>query len=185
MGMSNEWQNFHFWVNYPFNKWFTESFIQNADSIKKLSKWLTVRSKRDISPSEGHFGVKTIMATILKGRSKPKCSKLATSNGTDGYFGPHDPLRWFFPWWRRHCVGTGWWRRRALKETVVWSPTPFNPSKLSLRRVNPLKELRHRDEPFRMERRVSLCQKVMGVTRSVGEAKRERHFQSLPDWLTS
>ncbi len=60
--------------------------------------WPSVRSKRDISPSEGHFGVKTIMATILKCRSKPKCSKLATSKGpsewrisrgtTDGHFGP-------------------------------------------------------------------------------------------------
>ncbi len=59
--------------------------------------WLSVRSKWDISPSEGHFGVKTIMATILKGRSKPKCSKLATSKGpsewriskgtNDGHFG--------------------------------------------------------------------------------------------------
>ncbi len=49
-------------------------------------------------PSEGHFRVKTIMAAILKGRSKPKCSKLATSKGpsawriskgtTDGHFGP-------------------------------------------------------------------------------------------------
>ncbi len=28
-----------------------------------------------------------------------------------------------------------------FKDTVVWSPTPFNPSKLSLRRVNPLKGL--------------------------------------------
>ncbi len=58
----------------------------------------TVRSKQDISPSEGHFGVKTIMAAILKCRSKPKCSKLSTSKGpsewriskgtTDGHFGP-------------------------------------------------------------------------------------------------
>ncbi len=35
---------------------------------------------------------------------------------------------------------------------VVWSPTPFNPSKLSLRRATPLKGLGHRDEPFQMER---------------------------------
>ncbi len=34
-----------------------------------------------------------------------------------------------------------WWRRRALQEIAVWSPTPFNPSKLSLRRVNPLNGL--------------------------------------------
>ncbi len=65
--------------------------------------------------------------------------------------GPHDPLHKCFAWWRRLRVGTGWWRRRALQETVVWSPTPFNPSKLSLRRVNTLKGLGHRDEPFRME----------------------------------
>ncbi len=81
------------------------------------------------------------------GRSKPKCSKLATSKGpselriskstTDGHFGPHDSLRRFFPWWRCLHVGTGWWHRRALQETVVWSPTSFNPSKLSPRRVNP------------------------------------------------
>ncbi len=58
----------------------------------------TVCSKWDISPSEGHFGVKTIMAAILKCRSNPKCSKLATSKGpsdwriskgtTDGHVGP-------------------------------------------------------------------------------------------------
>ncbi len=64
--------------------------------------WYSVRSKQDTSPSEGHFGVKTIMAAILKGRSKPKCSKLATSKGpsewrilkgtTDGHFG----LPWSF-----------------------------------------------------------------------------------------
>ncbi len=68
--------------------------------------------------------------------------------------GPHDPLCWFFPWWRHRHMGTGWWRRRALQQTVVWSPTPFKPSKLSLRRVNPLKGLGHRDEPFLMECRV-------------------------------
>jgi len=32
------------------------------------------------------------------------------------------------------------------------TPTPFILSKLSLWRVNPLKGLGHRDEPFRMER---------------------------------
>ncbi len=36
--------------------------------------------------------------------------------------------------------------RMALQETVVWSPTPFNSLKLSLKRVNPLKGLGHRDE---------------------------------------
>ncbi len=46
-----------------------------------IANYSTVRSKRDISPSEGHYGVKTIMDAILKGRSKPKCSKLATSKG--------------------------------------------------------------------------------------------------------
>ncbi len=64
----------------------------------ELSCFDKVCSKRDISPSEGHFTVKTIMAAILKARSKPKCSKLATSKGrsewriskgtTDGHFGP-------------------------------------------------------------------------------------------------
>ncbi len=58
-----------------------------------------------------------------------------------------------YNWWTRrapmilcadslHDDGASvWWRRRALQETVVWSPTPFNPSKLSLRRVNALKGL--------------------------------------------
>ncbi len=41
----------------------------------------SVHSKRVTLPSEGHFGVKTIMAAILKCPSKPKCSKLATSKG--------------------------------------------------------------------------------------------------------
>ncbi len=63
--------------------------------------------------------------------------------------GPHDPLRWFFPWLWCFRVCTGGWRRRACQETVVWSPTPFNPSKLSLQMVNPLKGLGQRDEPFR------------------------------------
>ncbi len=62
-----------------------------------------MRSKQDLTPSEGHFRVKAIMkAAILKGRSKPKCSNLATSKGssewriskgtTDGHFG----LPWSF-----------------------------------------------------------------------------------------
>ncbi len=42
--------------------------------------------------------------------------------------------------------------RRAFQETVVWSPTPFNPSKLSLQKVTPLKGLGQRDEIFLMER---------------------------------
>ncbi len=42
-------------------------------------KTQSVCSKRDISPSEGHFGVKTKMAAILNGRSKPKRSKQVTS----------------------------------------------------------------------------------------------------------
>ncbi len=71
----------------------------------------SVHSKRVTLPSEGHFGVKTIMAAILKCPSKPKCSKLTTSKGpskwriskgtTDGHCRPHDPLHWFFAWWRR------------------------------------------------------------------------------------
>ncbi len=121
---------------------------------------LTVRSKQDISPSEGHFRLKTIMAAILKCRSKPKCSKLATSNGPSVI----ERYRCWTLWPPMilsadslHDDGASlWWRRTALQETVVWSPTPFNPSKLSLRRVNPLKGLGHRDEPFRMEHRVIL-----------------------------
>lgn len=35
---------------------------------------LTVDSKQDISPSEGHFWVKKVMSTILKCHSKPKWS---------------------------------------------------------------------------------------------------------------
>ncbi len=65
--------------------------------------------------------------------------------------GPYDPLCRFFAWWRHLCVSTGWWHTRALQETVVWSPAPFNPLKLSLKRVYPLKELGHRDKHFRME----------------------------------
>ncbi len=111
-----------------------------------------MRSQQDASPSKGHLGVKTIMTTILKGHSKQKCWKLASSNGpsewriskdtTDGYFGPHDSLLRLACWRCLH-KGIELWRRRALQETVVWSSTPFNPSKLSLRRVNTLKGLRH------------------------------------------
>ncbi len=59
---------------------------------------LPVHSKRDLSPSEGHFGVKIIMAAILKGRSKPKCSKLATSKG---------------PFGMKDFKGYNWWTLRA------------------------------------------------------------------------
>ncbi len=98
--------------------------------------WYTVRSKRDIALRRA-LRSENNHAAILKGRSKPKCSKLATSKGPsewriskgtiDGHFG----LPWsfalilcmmmhgFFP----SRVGTGWWRRRALQETVVWSST--------------------------------------------------------------
>ncbi len=65
-------------------------------SLTCTSPKFSVRSKQDILPSKGHFGVKAIMAAILKGRSKPKYSKLATSKGpsewrlskytTDGHF---------------------------------------------------------------------------------------------------
>ncbi len=117
-----------------------------------------VRSKQDIPPSEGHFWVKTIMAAILKG-----CANLRNEGfrrvqlmDTSASPPPHDCLRWFFPWWRRFHMGTGWWCRRALQGTVVWSYTPLNPSKLSLWRVNPLKGLGRRVEPFRMERR-AIC----------------------------
>ncbi len=53
-------------------------------------------SRQAKSASEGHFEVRTIMAAILKGRSKPKCKKNAISKGslqilkgtTDGHFTP-------------------------------------------------------------------------------------------------
>ncbi len=40
-----------------------------------------VHSKRVISPSEGHFVVKTFIAAILKGRSKLEVIKTATLKG--------------------------------------------------------------------------------------------------------
>ncbi|ROJ62771.1 hypothetical protein DPX16_1178 [Anabarilius grahami] len=43
------------------------------------------------------------------------------------------------------------------KRRVFLTTTPFIPSKLSLRRVNPLKGLGHRDEPFRMGRSDVKC----------------------------
>ncbi len=80
-----------------------------------------VCSKRDISPSEGHFGVKTIMAAILKCRSNRSAQNypLQRALRNEGFrrvqlmdtSGPHDPLRWFFAWWYRspckNCVQGG------------------------------------------------------------------------------
>ncbi len=79
------------------------------------------------------------MAAVLKGHSKPKCSKLDTSkrpfrmNDFEGY-----------NWWTLrapmilcadlfHDDGASVWaremmaqnRRRAFQKTVAWSPTPF------------------------------------------------------------
>ncbi len=132
----------------------------------------SVHSKRVTLPSEGHFRVKTIMAAILKCPSKPKCSKLATSKG---------PSKWRISNGYNWCTLRApmilctdslhddgafvWWLRRTLQETVVWSPTTFNPSKLSLQRVNPLKGLEHRDKPCWMECRAGLV-KVEGIMNS-------------------
>ncbi len=76
---------------------FTDESLNHSFSTFIQKEAFSVCSKRDISLYEGNFGVKTIMAAILKGRSKPKCSKLVTSKGpselriskgtTDGHFG--------------------------------------------------------------------------------------------------
>lgn len=58
-------------------------FINGCMVVESLSDFRSI-PKWDILPSEGHFGVKTIMATVLKCYSKPKCLKLATSTTTDG-----------------------------------------------------------------------------------------------------
>jgi len=42
------------------------------------------------------------------------------------------------------------------KKEFFFFPAPFIPLKISLPRVNPLKGLGHRDEPFRMEHRVDV-----------------------------
>ncbi len=60
--------------------WHLVAKNESAFSFRPMQK-LMVHFKRDISPSEVHFGVNTIMTAILKGRSKPKCLKLATSKG--------------------------------------------------------------------------------------------------------
>ncbi len=44
---------------------------------------------------------------------------------------------------------------------------PLHPSKLSLWRVNPLKGLGHRDEPFRMERRVNYDQIFIAIMQHI------------------
>ncbi len=71
------------------------------------------------------------------------------------------PPPWFFALILSYDDGASIWAqdddcRRALQGTVVWSCTPLNPSKLSLWRVNPLKGLGRRVEPFWMERR-AIC----------------------------
>ncbi len=125
-----------------------------------------VCSKRDISPSEGHFTVKTIMADILKGRSKPKCSKLATSKGlsdwriskgtTDGHFGPP----WFFA--QILCMmtvplyGHGMMTQKGTLRNSCLVPYTLQPFKALTPERNPLKGLGHRHEPLWMECRV--CQ---------------------------
>ncbi len=93
-----------------------------------------VCSKRDISPSEGH----------LRGRSKPKCLKLATLKGpsewriskgtTDGHFG----LPWSFA--QNLCMMTA----PSCEHGMMMQ-------KGSSRIIR----IGHRDEPFLMERRES------------------------------
>ncbi len=73
---------------------------------------LSVHSKWDISPSEGQ---NCPLQRALRNEGFQRVRLIDTSC-------PHDPLHWFFlRWWCLH-VGTGWWCRRALQETVVWSP---------------------------------------------------------------
>ncbi len=81
-----------------------------------------------------------------------------------------------YSWWRRLRVGMGWWRRRALQETVVWSPTPFNPSKLSLLRINPLKGLGHRDESFRMKHMVGQGEGTWGEKHKTQGHRTDSHI---------
>ncbi len=172
-----------------------------------------MHSKRHISISEGHFGVKTIMAAILKWRSKPMCSithfkgpfGMKDFEGYDwwtlrapwsfapilcmmtappyydaeGHFKKHlfGPLQQWCPIlllaidcpakFSSNCNQThlkqlikifrNAWKSKAgvfdlelelnfAGQSIARSrighpcPTPFNPSKLSLRRVNPLRD---------------------------------------------
>ncbi len=64
----------YYYINFKYLN--SQSHGSNIEAFRHV-----VLSKLDILPSEGHFGIKTIMAAILKGRSKPKYSKLATSKG--------------------------------------------------------------------------------------------------------
>ncbi len=127
-----------------------------------LILWFMVRSKRDVSPFEGHFRVKTIMAAILNGRSKPKCSNLATLKGpselriskstTDGHFG--------LPWSFVQILSTmtvppcvhEMMTQKGISRNSCLVPNTRQPFELSLRRVSHLKGL----EPFRIERRDSI-----------------------------
>ncbi len=120
-----------------------------------------MRSKRDISPSEGHFGVKTIIADILKGRSKPKCSKLATSicpsewriskGTTDGHFGPPWSFALILSMMTAPLCGDGMMTQKDTSRNSCLVPYTLQPFKAL--KVNLLKGLGHRDETFRMERR--------------------------------
>ncbi len=61
-----------------------------------------------------------------------------------------------------HDDGASIWTRDDdaeghFKEQLFGTPTPLNPSKLSLWRVNPLKGLEHRDEPFGLNISIKLC----------------------------
>ncbi len=117
---------------------------------------LAVRFKWDISPSEGHFRVKTIMAA---------CSKLDTSNS---------PLEW------RISKGSFWWTLQATMILCTGKlfgitpcvplgrahPSALIPSKGLRSGVRASKGLGQRDEPFWMECRVGLRNVDNSWTRS-------------------
>ncbi len=108
--------------------------------------------KWDRSPSEG--GQK-ILAAILKGHFKPKCSKLATSKGPselrilkgtiDGHF-LAPIMRIFFAWWRRLHVGNGMMTQKGTSRNSCLVPYTLQPFEALT--PDPLKKSGHRDEPL-------------------------------------
>ncbi len=121
-------------------------------AVFKLTDIFWVHSKWDISPSEGHFGVKTIMAAILKGRSKPKYSKLAPSKDpsewriskgtTDGHFG----LPWSFA--QNLCMMTappcryGMMTQKGTSGNSCLVPYTFQPFEALTMEGNPFEGIR-------------------------------------------
>ncbi len=92
--------------------------------------------KQDKFTSGRHFWLKSVMAAILKGCSKLKCSKLAKSMGPSECCISKGRLLIL-------CASLIVGQRHLCNWLEKMSPTPFIPSKLSL--------LKHRDKPFRME----------------------------------